>query len=112
MSYIGLDAWKENAPEIDDEPLAPCIICTGNDEASPCSESCQHIIDTMQATAEVRRIYEFCRRALGLARQYRDEERVRGRKSRRFEAVMQQVGVWREDVRHIRMAQKQKKEAA
>jgi len=46
-----------------------------------------------------------------LAREYREEERWRGRKSRRLEAVMQQVALWRADVRFIRMAMKQKEAA-
>lgn len=69
-----------------------------------------HLVDVARWKRTVTHLYAACRRAMGLARQYRVEERVRGRKSRRLEAVMQQVALWREDVRFIRMARRQEQD--
>jgi len=46
-----------------------------------------------------------------LAREYREEERWRGRKSRRLAMVLDQVNVWRQDIRYVRLALTQKEAA-
>ena len=111
---MSFDDYKMDAPELDNDAPTDnmCPICgAGEDDADVCGPECEHILDIARAGRTVARLYAACRRAMRLAREYREEERWRGRKSRRLEAVMQQVALWRADVRFIRMAMTQKEAA-
>ena len=109
MSY---DSWKQDAPEADDRAPNMCPVCgAGEDDADVCGPECEHILDIARAGRTVARLYAACRRAMRLAREYREEERWRGRKSRRLAMVIGQVNVWRQDIRYVRLALAQKEAA-
>ena len=107
MSY---DSWKETAPEQDAERIV-CCVCGPDHDAEPCGPECEHILDIARAGRTVARLYAACRRAMRLAREYREEERWRGRKSRRLAMVIDQVNVWRQDIRYVRLALTQREAA-
>lgn len=110
MSYIGLDAWKTDAPELDDEPAQACPVCTNDPEANPCSEACESIMTLVADRRTITGKYEQARAALRLARLYQFEDGVTGRKSRRAAEVLHKVANLREDIRELRSARR--KEAA
>lgn len=110
MSYVGLDAWKESAPELDDEPAQACPVCTGDQDADPCSESCEAVIMLATEQRTIAGKYAQARAALRLARIYRFEDGVTGRKSRRAAEVVHKVACLREDIRELRVSRR--KEAA
>jgi len=108
---MSFDDYKMDAPELDNDAPTDCPVCTGNDDAEPCGPECEHILDIARAGRTVARLYAACRRAMRLAREYREEERWRGRKSRRLAMVLDQVNVWRQDIRYVRLALTQKEAA-
>lgn len=64
------DTWKTTCPE--DEGPAPqaCPVCTGDREASPCSEECDEILTKSKAAAQVRGAVKAAGDAIVLALEY------------------------------------------
>lgn len=59
------------------EPPEACCICTGDDDAPPCSEECEAILARAERCAarkrDLKAFRSALRRAIELARQYRSE---------------------------------------
>lgn len=70
MSY---DDWKTSAPEQDDEPPTPCPICTGHEDAEPCSEDCAMLCAEVRLERVAKRYEEARRTCVELALKYRTE---------------------------------------
>ena len=83
MSY---DDWKMTAPESDDEVCVECPVCTGEDDAPPCSLECEQLVFRANFLARqeevIEGLYRSARTSLRLAQRYRDEEGPRGRRER------------------------------
>ncbi len=64
--YDSLLDDQESEPE-------PCPVCTGDDEAKPCSEDCAALMRMTAIERGIKGLYQRCRTALHLVRVYRDE---------------------------------------
>lgn len=95
MSY---DSWKLDHPEDDCAELTPCPICTGHNDAPPCSESCEDIALTAARRRWVADCYRAARVALRWARIYEAE----GIGEHRVSDCVKQIRVYRNNIRIIR----------
>ena len=96
MSY---DAWKTTAPESDDDVCGECSVCYGG-EGEPCSEECAQIVFRAARVRMQRGWYEAARKALKLARRYRQED---GPGKRRERECVLQARVYRDSIRVARV---------
>jgi hypothetical protein len=80
------------------EPLE-CPICTGCEDADPCSDDCAEIVIKAARLRGVARFYRACRLAMILARRYRAEEGVQGLRER---AALAEVAANRQSIRVLR----------
>jgi hypothetical protein len=55
-------------------PAEPCPVCTGDDDAHPCSEECEALIIKAKRTERIAGLFAQARRAARLAKTYRAEQ--------------------------------------
>ncbi len=99
MSY---DAWKEAPPALDEAEPQPCPVCTGDDEAQPCTEDCAVLMRMTAIERGIKGLYQRCRTALHLVRVYRDETWPDA--DTRIEECLQTVRTYRNSIRILRIS--------
>lgn len=77
----------------------PCPICTGHEDAVPCSAECDEIVLRNKTKSMVCGAYDAARNALFLARLYFTEG---GNTDHRYRACLDQVGAYRRFVKLLR----------
>ncbi len=87
------------AEEQEQEP-EPCPVCTGCEEAKPCSEECADLMRRVALERGIKGLYQRIRTALFLVRVYR-EESFRDR-DERIEECWATVRVYRTSIRILR----------
>lgn len=82
----------------DDPAPHACPVCTGDDDAEPCSDDCCRIVDIAKNRARITALYSAARGALRLARRYLMEEG----KDHRYENCLIAVKGYRISIRAMR----------
>ncbi len=89
---------------LDDQEIhpEPCPVCTGDEDAQPCTEECANLMRRVAIERGVRGLYQRCRTALGLVRVYREEGATHD--DERVMECMTTVKVYRNSIRWMRVA--------
>lgn len=89
------------AAVLDDmEPRPPaCPVCTGDEDAEPCSEECDTLVRRCRLEAAIRGLYQASRTAVALARVYRAEG-----PDMRLVRCLEAVQAYRMSIRTLRAA--------
>jgi hypothetical protein len=97
---VSYDNWKTTAPE-DDGPNyeTPCPVCTGDRNALPCGEDCDRIVKKALAKRRIAGLYETAKRALHLAKMYRELMYPQKDTDRRIDECLQRVDECRADIK-------------
>lgn len=94
------DDWRSSAPEFDEEPPVRCCVCSGDEDAPPCSEECDEIVGRVARRRQIARLYAGARRCVYYARIYQltspDDSRVT--------KVLTQANEYRARIRALRAA--------
>lgn len=96
---MSFDSWKTTAPEEDGEPPVECCVCTGHKYASPCGEDCAELVARCERERLIKVLYQNARRALHLAREYRQEAQ---NDDHRVREILHRVGIIRADISELR----------
>jgi predicted nucleic acid-binding Zn ribbon protein len=98
MSY---DNWKATAPEGDDPYPHECPVCTGHEDALPCSEECADLIERCRRE----RLIETCRMAAKLViKVAKSYQREGFPNDHRVSACIDRVNYYRGRIRDLRRA--------
>lgn len=63
----------ESLLEDQESDPTPCPVCTGDEDATPCTEDCANLMRLTAIERGIKGLYQRCRTALFLARIYRGE---------------------------------------
>jgi Ribonuclease G/E len=97
MNY---DTWKASVPDADEILSTRCPVCTGHEEAHPCSEECEEIIRRCARQRQIASLYKGARRCVYYARQYT----LAKYPEHNVIAVLEQVRAYRSRIRELRAA--------
>ena len=67
MSY---DTWRSTLPDQDEVVPVQCPVCTGHDDAAPCSEECAELVERVNAERRIKGLFFAAYKAIRLARTY------------------------------------------
>jgi predicted nucleic acid-binding Zn ribbon protein len=82
------------------EPSTPCPVCTGDEDAEPCSEECDALVQSVRQANRIKRVYAAARRALIMAHVYREESKDNA--DPRTVACIERVNAYRTSIRLMR----------